>query len=222
MIQAKYKDIRSILRPGDAFVFIGKDNFVSDAIEVYTGGLEAMLKRQKVPSHFATVFRGMVGGDLRVFLIESTTDAVAFDPAWPRTGVQISLASERLSYQGAVHALTLDDMHRAEFDEDTFNKFCLAHQGDPYDKGDIAAMALDPAGIFNRKDSYQSFICSQLGAAWEKSEGFLSATVNTKTVTPADQVQFKLWKEDYQLTGDPAELYKFNTVDPLSWKGHGI
>jgi hypothetical protein len=217
--QAKYEDIRGLLQPGDVFVFSGKE-FISDAIKVYTGGIPAALEGKAVPSHIATVYKRVQDGTMRVYLIECTTDDVTADPKAAHTGVQISLASARLSYPGSVYALLLNDVERMKFDETAFNAFCTAHEGDHYDRGEIAKMAFDPLGVFRSKDSYQAFVCSGFGGAWEKTEGFLPPTVNTKTITPEDQITFKLWKDPYfQFTGKPAELYKFNTKDPMRFEG---
>jgi hypothetical protein len=216
--QAKYEDIRGLLQPGDVFVFSGKE-FISDAIKVYTGGIPAALEGKAVPSHIATVYKRVQDGTMRVYLIECTTDDVTADPKAAHTGVQISLASARLSYPGSVYALLLNDVERMKFDETAFNAFCTAHEGDKYDKGEIVKMALDPLGVFRVKDNYLSFVCSGFASALQKAEGFLSATVNTHAITPEDEVVLKLWKDPYfQFTGKPAELYNFNTQDAASFE----
>ena len=160
--------------------------------------------------------------EMRVKLIESTTDPVAFDPAKPHSGVQISYASERVAgYDGAVYCAQIGPRERSEFKLRPFLAFCAAMEGRPYDTGDIARMALDPLHLFCCGDSYKEFICSQLGCALEKLEGILPAWVNSKTVTPEDEVSFKIWAEDYsQLSGRPAALKGFNSIDPLKWRGH--
>ena len=191
-----YEDIRRHMLPGDVIAFGGKGNF-SNIIKWRT--------RSQV-SHVGTILQTGITGDIRFFnqLIEATS-LNGFN------GVSISRVSDRLrGYKGNVWWLPLSDEAREKFDEVAFFDFMFQQVGKLYDTAQAIKSAIDWLPWCHNKEDFQKLFCSELLAGGDKAGGLIN--LNCSEVTPVDACRWKLYKDCYQLRGEPTEIRRFNSV----------
>jgi hypothetical protein len=215
--QITYETARIMMRPGDGIGMGAQGGFVSEAIKFFT---------RSTLSHWAQVFTASAElstwlvdqgyldaprrdrkGD-RLILIESTIMT-------GRNGVQVNWASDRINdYHGRVYWLPLNPYRRSLLVKDKYEAFGLKCLGLPYDKVLIAHDAFDLFHIIPSRENWESFICSEFGAAILKVSGALPANLNTSDQTPQSMAEAKIWNSDYfQVSGCKKEIRNFNTKE---------
>jgi hypothetical protein len=219
MLTSTYDLILNHLRAGDGFA-CGGDSVVPDIIKFWTGSnvshWQTALTRDPVYIKWLVSHGWLTEVKDDLVLIESTTT----DKKEGTTeGVQVHYARDRIlgppgqGYPGRVWATFLLDEKRAKLDEKKFLDFAIAHLGQPYARGLIVHLFVDPLCIIPPRERWNEFICSEEGAAQMKTEGFLPANLNTATVTPQKMCQFHLWSDYCQIKGAKQEIKKFSTVE---------
>ena len=194
LVQAKYEDIRSKMKPGDILAFGGRGMF-SSIIKIFT---------YSPVSHVGIVMATENNGVQVNHLIESTSLEDA-------NGVSTSRLSDVIAhYNGEVWWLPLKKkMTKAQ--EKRFFKFLDATVGREYDMWQAVKSALSL--ITNREDSVKYF-CSELASAALEHVGIVDE-LNASEVTPADLVRWNIYYEHYyQLKGEESEIKGWNTEVP--------
>jgi hypothetical protein len=203
--RATYEEIRPRMRAGDGIAF-GGHGFVSNFIKHWTRPSFWKFWQDSPLSHWATVLR--MDSEGRVYLIESTQ-------LNEKNGVQVNLASTRIEqYDGIVFWLPLAQKQHDKFDHKRFNEFmqALDKKQIPYDDMLIAHLLFDRFNLFQSKEDWSKFICSELGAAIGKSANILPLNLNTSEVTPQRMAEFDIWGSIYyQLKGKDRRIDRYSS-----------
>lgn len=195
-----YEAIRSTLKTGDVVAFAGK-NRISSIIKTFT--------RSEV-SHVGVVV--VFNGDeeeKNIMLIESTTLGNI-------AGVQMHWLSHRIfDYIGEVWHLPLSLDSTKRIDEKKFKMFLRNQIGKEYDTSQAIMSAIDTfedtISIFENKEDYAQFFCSELVVAAFKVSGVLPESINASEITPIELCRFNIYNE-YNILRGKKNITRFNTV----------
>jgi hypothetical protein len=217
MLQKKYSEVRSRMKPGDVIAFGGKGHF-SEIIKFATcSGV----------SHLGVILQTRVVNDASGRFFNQIIESTSLNDF---NGVVVSRFSDRLnSYDGEIWWLPLAESLRQEkFDAAAFYNFLFNQAEDRkgYDLLQAVKSAVDvldelPFGMhgpgYNRED-FSRFFCSELVAAGLEKAGAVGE-VNASEVTPIDLCRWRIYADDYcQLKGkEGKEISRYNTMDPKNW-----
>ena len=185
MKQMPYKEARKLMRPGDVIAF-GGDSLLSKAIQTVT----------KSPvSHVGIIMQTEISDGIFVNqIIESNGKKKG------NTGVQVWRMSERVEeYDGNIWWLPMF----VNFDRKKFIGFCLSQVGKKYDAPQAIGSAID--FLPDQQEDLDKLYCSELVAAALENAGILK-NINASEMTPADVVNFDIYKAPVQIKGKLQEI----------------
>jgi hypothetical protein len=187
------------MRPGDLIAFGGKGNFST---------LIKMRTRSTVSHVGAVLLRLDAGAVPRVEVIESTS-------LYGKKGVQTNALGQHVAnYGGEIWWLPLSEKVRERFAPAAFVERAITYLGRPYDFKQAVGAAIDwperlVGNVFENDEDFQRFFCSELIAALYEHSHVLS-DINASEETPADLVRRRLYRECYQIAGEPTKLTGFS------------
>ena len=185
MKQMPYKEARKLMKPGDVIAFGGK-GVLSSLIQTVT---------HSPVSHVSIIMQTEISNGVFVNqIIESNGKKGG------NTGVQVSRMSERLEgYDGNIWWLPVF----VNFDRKKFVGFCLNQVGKKYDAPQAIGSAID--FLPDQQEDLDKLYCSELVAAALENAGILE-NINASEMTPADVVNFDIYKAPVQIKGELQEL----------------
>ena len=201
LIQARYHEIRDAVQDGDIIAFGGKGG-ISNLIKIFT--------RSNV-SHVALVMKSKLENNNPLnMIIESTTlDGYS--------GVIVNRLSNRLKdYQGEAWWLPLRQDLRRKASWNGAYEWLKSQRRKAYDNIQAVGAGLDL--IWNNKEDFDQFFCSELCCAFYEERLGIIESLNSSEVTPIDLCMFNLYENNYyQICGGEKEIKGYNSVLPGQW-----
>jgi len=180
----KYSQARESMQPGDLIGFSG-NGLISSVIKLIT---------QSDISHVGVILKSRLNDSSVTVnqLIESTSLGDGY------AGVQIKRMSRYIrTYPGNIFWYQLTKESRSKLNIPKMFNFLLSHKNKKYDTPQAILSVLDL--MPDSKEDFSEMFCSELTSGGYEA-GNLIAEINCSEVTPADQVDMKLFETRQLLT----------------------